>query len=76
VNEEIVERFYVGMDVAASERERLANKLLVTNANTMAKRTTTTKTVWTATIIGDNANQFKFPNGTQSFSGNYVSDNF
>ena len=76
VNEEIVERFYVGMDVAASERERLANKLLVTNANTMAKRTITTKTVWTATIIGDNANQFKFPNGTQSYSGNYVSDNF
>ena len=76
VNEEIVERFYVGMDVAASERERLANKLLVTNANTMAKRTTATKTVWTATIIGDNAAQFKFPNGTQSFSGNYVSDNF
>ena len=29
VNEEIVERFYVGMDVAASERDRLANKLLV-----------------------------------------------
>ena len=76
VNEEIVERFYVGMDVAASERDRLANKLLVTNANTMAKRTTTTKTVWTATIIGDNAAQFKFPNGTQSYSGNYVSDNF
>jgi len=76
VNEEIVERFYVGMDVAASERDRLANKLLVTNANTMAKRTTTTKTVWTATIIGDNADQFKFPNGTQSYSGNYVSDNF
>ena len=76
VNEEIVERFYVGMDVAASERDRLANKLLVTNANTMAKRTITTKTVWTATIIGDNANQFKFPNGTQSYSGNYVTDNF
>ncbi len=75
-NSEIVERFYVGMDVAASERERLANKLLVTNANTMAKRTQNTKTVWTATIIGDNANQFKFPNGTQSYSGNYVSDNF
>ena len=79
VNEEIVERFYVGMDVAASERDRLANKLLVTNANTMAKRTSTSggpKTVWTATIIGDNADQFKFPNGTQSYSGNYVSDNF
>ena len=76
VNEEIVERFYVGMDVAASERDRLANKLLVSNANTMAKRITTTKTVWTATIIGDNAAQFKFPNGTQSYSGNYVSDNF
>ncbi len=75
-NSEIVERFYVGMDVAASERDRLANKLLVSNANTMAKRTTTTKTVWTATIIGDNANQFKFPNGTQSYSGNYVTDNF
>ncbi len=76
VNEEIVERFYVGMDVAASERDRLANKLLVTNANTMAIRTQNTKTVWTATIIGDNANQFKFPNGTQSYSGNYVTDNF
>ena len=75
-NSEIVERFYVGMDVAASERDRLANKLLVSNANTMAKRTQNTKTVWTATIIGDNANQFKFPNGTQSYSGNYVSDNF
>ena len=79
-NSEIVERFYVGMDVAASERDRLANKLLVTNANTMAKRTSTSggpKTVWTATIINENvAGQFKFPNGTQSYSGNYVTDNF
>ncbi|MBR6354999.1 MAG: hypothetical protein IKS01_04380, partial [Paludibacteraceae bacterium] len=77
VNEEIVERFYVGMDVAASERERLANKLLVSDANAMAKRTTATKTVWTATIIDENvAGQFKFPNGSQSFSGDYEADNF
>ena len=71
VNNQIVEYFYPGMDVAASERDRLSNKLVVTGANTMAQRTTATKTTWTATIIGTNANQFKFLNGTQSTSGFY-----
>ena len=77
-NDVVVEPFYVGMDVAASERDRLANKLKIKDPSKTAKRTNSgSKTKWTATIINENvAGQFKFPDGSQSFSGNYATDNF
>ena len=77
-NDVVVEPFYVGMDVAASERDRLANKLKIKDPSKTAKRTSSgSKTTWTATIINENvAGQFKFPDGSQSFSGNYATDNF
>ena len=68
--EALVETYYAGMEVAASQRERLANKLIydAEQTNTIAKNNAT----WTATIIGDDAAQFKFANGTQSASGPYT----
>lgn len=60
------EIYNVGMEIAASQRERLQNKLMYSTANAIAQNAT-----WTATIIGANANQFKFANGTQSVSGPY-----
>lgn len=64
--ENLVETFNAGMEVAASQRDRLANKLVYSSANIFAQNAT-----WTATITGNNANQFKFANGTQSVSGPY-----
>lgn len=64
--ESLVETFNAGMEVAASQRDRLENKLVYNSANIFAQNAT-----WTATIIGANANQFKFANGTQSVSGPY-----
>ena len=64
--ESLVETFNAGMEVAASQRDRLENKLVYNSVNIFAQNAT-----WTATIIGANANQFKFANGTQSVSGPY-----
>lgn len=68
--EALVETYYAGMEVAASQRERLANKLIydAEQTNTIAKNNAT----WAATITGDDAAQFKFANGTQSVSGPYT----
>ena len=60
------EIYNVGMEVAASDRERLQNKLVYSSANAFAQNAT-----WTATITGANANQFKFSNGEQEISGTY-----
>ncbi|MBR6508881.1 MAG: InlB B-repeat-containing protein, partial [Paludibacteraceae bacterium] len=59
------EIYNVGMEVAASQRERLQNKLVYSTANAIAQNNAT----WTATIIGDegdNPEQFKFKNGTRT----------
>lgn len=69
VGEEIVETFYSGQEIAASERDRLANKLVYAPAQTTG--IAANHATWTATIIGANANQFKFANGTQTVSGPY-----
>ena len=61
------EIFNIGMEVAASDRERLQNKLVYSTANAMAQ----TYATWTATITGTNADQFKFSNGEQEISGTY-----
>lgn len=67
--EEIVETFYSGQEIAASERDRLANKLVYAPAQTTG--IAANHATWTATITGANANQFKFANGTQTVSGSY-----
>ena len=64
------EIFNVGMEVAASQRERLQNKLVYGTANAIAQNNAT----WTATIIGTNADQFKFANSTRTVSGSYSAD--
>lgn len=69
VGEEIVETFYSGQEIAASERDRLANKLVYAPAQTTG--VASNHATWTATIIGANADQFKFANGTQTASGPY-----
>ena len=56
------EVYNVGMEVAASQRERLQNKLVYNTANAIAQNNAT----WRATIIGTNADQFKFKNGTRT----------
>ena len=66
VGEEI---YNVGMEVAASQRERLQNKLVYSSANLFAQNAT-----WTATITNDAAGNFKFANGTQSVSGPYSAE--
>ena len=64
------EIFYKGQEIAASQRDRLANKLVYDDENTTG--TAKSNAIWTATIQGTNANQFKFANGTQSVSGLYT----
>ena len=63
------EIYNVGMEVAASDRERLQNKLVYSSANAFAQNAT-----WKASIIGDDAEHFKFANGTQSVSGPYSAE--
>ena len=72
VNEEVVETIYAGMEIAASQRDRLSNKLVYNPAQTTG--VAANNATWTATITGTNANQFKFANGTQSVSGSYSDD--
>ena len=72
VNEEVVETIYAGMEIAASQRDRLQNKLVKNDAQTTG--VAANNATWTATITGTNANQFKFANGTQSVSGAYSDD--
>lgn len=72
VNEEVVETIYAGMEIAASQRDRLQNKLVKDDAQTTG--VAANNATWTATITGTNANQFKFANGTQSVSGAYSDD--
>lgn len=64
------ETFYKGMEIAASQRTYLANKLIYNPAQTTG--IAANNATWTATIEGTNANQFKFANGTQSVSGAYT----
>ncbi len=67
---EVGEEIYnVGMEVAASQRERLQNKLVYSSASVFAQNAT-----WTATITNDAAGNFKFANGTQSVSGPYSAE--
>ena len=66
VGEEI---YNVGMEVAASQRARLQNKLVYSSANLFAQNAT-----WTATITNDAAGNFKFANGAQSVSGPYSAE--
>lgn len=70
--EDLVETYYVGMEIAASQRERLQNKLVynASTTNAIAKNNAT----WTATITGEDAEQFKFANGTREVSGSYTAD--
>ena len=72
--ETLVETVYVGMEVPASARTRLKDKLVIPtphdDTNNMARNHAT----WTATITGTNADQFKFANGTQTVTGSYSAD--
>ena len=70
--ETLTETYYVGMEVAASQRERLQNKLVynVSTTNAIARNNAT----WTATITGTDAAQFKFADGTREVSGSYAAD--
>ena len=68
--DDFVEMFYAGMEVAASQRDRLQNKLIYNPAQTTG--VAANFATWTATIIGENADQFKFANGTQTVSGLYT----
>ena len=63
------ESFSQGQEIAASEKSYLQNKLVIDPERTtsVAEHNAT----WTATIIGTNANQFKFANGTQTVTGVY-----
>ena len=76
VGEEVVETFYSGQEVAASERNRLANKLVKNDTQTTG--IAANNATWTATITGTNADQFKFVNGTdvkpREVSGLYSSN--
>ena len=64
------ETFYKGMEIAASQRTYLANKLIYNPAQTTG--VAANNATWTATIEGTNADQFKFANGSQSVSGAYT----
>ena len=66
----LLETYYVGMEVAASERTRLQDKLVYNPAQTTG--IAANFATWTATITGDDATQFKFANGTQTVSGPYT----
>ena len=68
--ETLVETYYVGMEIAASQRERLQNKLIYNPAQTTG--VAANFATWTATIVGDDAAQFKFANGTRTVSGPYT----
>ena len=68
--ETLVETYYAGMEVAASQRDRLANKLVYDPAQTTG--VAANHATWTATIIGEDADQFKFANGTRTVSGPYT----
>ena len=70
--ETLVETYYAGMEVAASQRERLQNKLIFNPAQTTG--VAANFATWTATIVGDDAAQFKFANGTRTVSGPYTPD--
>ncbi len=63
------ETFYKGMEIAASQRTYLANKLIYNPAQTTG--IAANNATWTATIEGTNADQFKFANGTREVSGAY-----
>ena len=63
------ETFYKGMEIAASQRTYLANKLIYNPAQTTG--VAANNATWTATIEGTNADQFKFANGTREVSGAY-----
>ena len=64
------ETFYKGMEIAASQRTYLANKLIYNPAQTTG--IAANNATWTATIEGTNADQFKFANGTREVSGAYT----
>ena len=68
--ETLVETYYAGMEVAASQRVRLQDKLIYNPAQTTG--VAANYATWTATITGTGAAQFKFANGTQSVSGPYT----
>ena len=68
--ETLVETYYVGMEIAASQRERLQNKLIYNPAQTTG--VAANFATWTATIVGDDAAQFKFANGARTVSGPYT----
>ena len=63
------ETVYKGMEIAASQRTYLANKLIYNPAQTTG--VAANNATWTATIEGTNADQFKFANGTREVSGAY-----
>ena len=63
------ETIYKGMEIAASQRTYLANKLIYNPAQTTG--VAANNATWTATIEGTNADQFKFANGTREVSGAY-----
>lgn len=69
--ETLVETFDVGNEVKASKRSRLQNKLVCKSSST---GTATKYATWTVTIQGENADQFKFANGTQTVTGIYSAD--
>lgn len=64
------ETVYKGMEIAASQRTYLANKLIYNPAQTTG--VAANNATWTATIEGTNADQFKFANGTREVSGAYT----
>lgn len=66
----LVETYYAGMEVAASERDRLTNKLVYDSEQTTG--VAANYATWTATVTGTNADQFKFANGTQTVTGPYT----
>ena len=68
--ETLLETYYAGMEVAASQRARLQNKLIYNPAQTTG--VAANFATWTATIIGNDADQFKFANGTRTVSGLYT----
>ena len=72
VGDDLVETYYAGMEVAASERDRLTNKLIYDPAQTTG--VAANFATWTATIEGEDADQFKFANGTRTVSGPYSAD--
>ena len=67
--ETLVETYYAGTEVAASQRVRLQDKLIYNPAQTTG--VAANFATWTATIEGIDAAQFKFANGTRTVSGPY-----